>query len=85
MKIEATLGNPVEPGLYCARQWYGYRILEWDGTKWWHPGRSAPWPVAAVGNKQSIEAHIGPLPVISMDYTKPPLGIERKPEPEYDL
>lgn len=85
MKIEATLGNPVEPGIYAARQWYGWRILEWHNGEWWHTGRSAKWPSGAPGGKPSIEAHIGPLPVISMDYTKPPLGIERKPEPEYDL
>lgn len=63
--IEATLGNPTTPGLYCARQWYGYRILEWDGEKWWHPGKSAEW------GKAEIEAHIGPLPTISKDYTQP--------------
>lgn len=89
MTFDFALGNPTTPGLYCARQWYGYRILEWDGEKWWHPGRSAPWPVAATG-ETGIEAHAGPLPTISKDFTKPfphrgrdnrvPQTIEPEPE-----
>lgn len=88
MKIEATLGEPTEDGIYAARQWYSWRILEWWKGAWWHAGRSAPWPASA-----PIEAHIGPLPVISKDYTKPPLGLSGKrgeetqfpDEPEYEI
>lgn len=69
MKIEATLGSPTEPGLYAARQWYAWRILEWHEGAWWHPGKAASWPANA-----EIEAYIGPLPVISKDYTRPPLA-----------
>ncbi|MBA3831636.1 MAG: hypothetical protein H0X34_07045 [Chthoniobacterales bacterium] len=78
MKIEATLGNPTENGIYAARQWYGWRILEWHKGEWWHTGKVAQWPFNA-----EIDAHIGPLPVISKDYTKPPLN--GKPVMEYDL
>lgn len=66
MKIEATLGNPVEPGIYVARQWYGWRILEWHSGQWWYPGKVAQWP-----HKAEIEAHIGPLPVIARDFSVP--------------
>lgn len=72
MKIEVTLGNPVEPGIYAARQWYGWRILEWHSGQWWYPGKVAQWP-----HKAEIEAHIGPLPVIAQDFSVP-----EKPEVE---
>lgn len=74
MKIEATPGKPTEDGIYCARQWYGWRILEWWKGEWWHAGKTAKW-----GNAE-IEAYIGPLPVISKDFTKPPLGLEKRGE-----
>lgn len=62
--IEATLGNPSEPGIYAARQWYCWRILEWHSGQWWYPGKVAQWP-----HKAEIEAHIGPLPVIAQDFS----------------
>lgn len=65
MKLEATLGAPAEDGLYAARQWYGYRILEWHKGEWWHPGLQSKW------GKTEIEAHIGPLPTIVKDFSKP--------------
>lgn len=70
MKIEATLGSPVEPGIYAARQWYGWRILEWHSGQWWYPGKVAQWP-----HKAEIEAHIGPLPVIARDFSVPDTGV----------
>jgi hypothetical protein len=80
VKLEATLGSPSEPGLYAARQWYGWRILRWHEGAWWHDGLSAKFGA-------EVEAYIGPLPVISKDYTKPPLAPRAwvEPEPEYDL
>lgn len=77
MKVET--GSPSVNGLYAIRQWYTWRILEWHEGAWWHVGRSAKWPV---GNppaaETGIEAFLGPLPVISQDFTKPPLGMVRK-------
>ena len=86
MKLEPeTQFSPLDDGLYACRQWYGWRILQWHKGAWWHAGLGAKWPIAAHG-ETGIEAWIGPLPVISKDYTKPPLGIARAPEPmEYDL
>lgn len=65
MKLEATLGSPTEPGIYAARQWYAWRILQWHEGEWWHEGLAAKWPKGA-----EIEAYIGPLPRISRDFTK---------------
>lgn len=62
-------GKPSKPGIYAARQWYAWRILEWHEGAWWHVGRQATWPKNA-----EIEAFVGPLPVVSKDYMKPPLG-----------
>lgn len=75
MKIEATLGNPTTPGIYAARQWYAWRILEWHEGAWWHPGLGAKWPA-----KAEIDAHFGPLPVIARDFSVPATAL-----PEYDL
>lgn len=73
-------GKPVEPGLYAARQYYGWRILEWHEGEWWHERRTAKW------GSTEIEAFLGPLPVISKDFTRPPLGKLREMEAsEYDL
>jgi len=77
--VKIEIGNPTEPGIYAARQWYAWRILEWHGGEWWHPGRASKWGSA------EIEAFTGPLPVISKDYTKPPLGKLRVETPEFDL
>jgi hypothetical protein len=78
VKIEATLGNPTEDGIYAARQWYGWRILEWWKGEWWHAGKSAKW-----GNAE-IEAYFGPLPVISK--VAPPFDKPRvELPPEFDL
>lgn len=72
MNIEATLGDPTENGVYAARQWHSWRILQWHDGAWWHPGLSAKWPVGAPShNETGIEAHFGPLPTISQDFTKP--------------
>jgi hypothetical protein len=59
-------GKPTEPGLYAARQWYGWRILEWHAGEWWHVGRSGKWGSA------EIEAFLGPLPVIAKNYVPIP-------------
>lgn len=73
-------GIPATPGIYACRQYYGWRILEWFDGAWWHVGRGAKWPIGAAGNLGEIEAHIGPLPVISRDFSVKP-----KTELEYDL
>lgn len=84
MTLEATLGNPTENGIYAARQWYAWRILEWHDGAWWHVGRAAKWPTAAVGNLGEIEAHFGPLPVIAKICA--PFDKPREPAPmEFDL
>jgi len=62
--IEPTLGKPSKPGIYAARQWYGWRILEWHGNAWWHVGRQTQWP-----KKAEIDAFVGPLPVIARDFS----------------
>jgi hypothetical protein len=62
--IEPSLGNPTEPGIYAARQWYGWRILEWHKGAWWHIGRASSWP-----KKAEIDAFVGPLPVIARDFS----------------
>lgn len=64
MKIEPSLGNPTEDGIYAARQWYGWRILEWHNGEWWHIGRASAWP-----KKAEIDAFVGPLPVIARDFS----------------
>lgn len=79
MKFRAEMQegrDPTEPGIYAARQWYCWRILEWHAGSWWHPGRASQWPASA-----EIEAHIGPLPIIAKDYTA---GIAPPPM-EFDL
>ena len=78
MKIEATLGAPSEPGIYAARQWYAWRILEWHDGAWWHVGRSVKWPASA-----EIEAFVGPLPVIAK--ICPPFDKPAAPAMEFDL
>lgn len=75
MKLEPTLGKPSEPGIYAARQWYAWRILEWHEGAWWHVGRQCVWP-----KKAEIEAFIGPLTVISRNFSMP-----EKPILEFDL
>lgn len=81
MKIEPSLGNPTEPGIYAARQWYTWRILEWHEGAWWHVGRSARWPVGNPPTLESgIEAFVGPLPVIARDFSVAPKNL-----PEFDL
>lgn len=62
--MKVTEGNPTEPGIYAARQWYAWRILEWRDGKWMHPGGTSAWPA-----KATIDAHVGPLPVIARDYS----------------
>lgn len=89
--IEPTLGNPTKDGIYAARQYYGWRILEWHKGEWWHVGRAAKWPVGEPGNIGGIEAHVGPLPVISKDFTKPAphrgptQPVTKAPAQEFDL
>jgi len=75
-RFEAILNDtPTQPGIYAARQWYGWRILEWHEGAWWHIGRVSAWPKRA-----EIDAFVGPLPVISRDYSVP-----EKPVMEFDL
>lgn len=73
--MTVTEGNPTAPGIYAARQWYAWRILEWYDGAWWHVGRASKWPA-----KAAIDAHAGPLPVIARDFSVPAKDI-----PEFDL
>ena len=73
--------SPIAPGYYACRDWYQWRVLEWDGKQWWFPGRAAKWG----GNKGTVEAWAGPLPIRVKDYTKPPLANPAKQEQEFDL
>lgn len=51
-------GEPPVPGIYACRQWYGWRVLEWDGRRWGYQGMMAYWP----NSTEPFEAWCGPLP-----------------------
>ena len=67
-------GVPPVPGIYACRQWYGWRVLEWTGTKWAYEGRTAYWP----NSTEPFEAWCGPLPPPSRAEAKPaaPVALE---------
>lgn len=71
-RVDVGLGSPTHEGLYAAKIYWGWKLLEWKKGEWWHPDAVARWTA-------DVPAQwVGPLPA-RMNRR------EAKPAMEFDL